>query len=135
MDGEEQQVEFDKVKSHWIETSERDFELMLKLYDDNNYNWSLFIGHIVIERLLKALYVKQHLKHAPFTHNLLRLAELCELELTEEYAEWLDTTTSFNINTRYDDYKSAFYKSCTLEYTTLWINRIKNLRSWIKEKL
>lgn len=39
--------------------------------------------------------------------------------------------TTFNINARYDDYKLAFYKQCTLEFTEIWINHIKNIRQWI----
>jgi HEPN domain-containing protein len=64
---------------------------------------TLFVGHISVEKLIKALYVKLHGKHAPLIHNLYRLAELCEIELADECSDWLDTITSFNINARYDD--------------------------------
>lgn len=95
----------------------------------------LFLGHILVEKLLKALYVKLHKKHAPTIHNLYRLAELCEIDLTAEYSDWLDTITSFNINARYDDYKREFYNLCTPAYTESWIDRIKEIRKWIKQKL
>ena len=39
------------------------------------------------------------------------------------------------MNARYDSYKEAFYKKCTFEFTTKWIEKIKILQSWIKEKL
>jgi len=45
------------------------------------------------------------------------------MELTDEFSDWLDTITSFNINARYDDYKKEFYNLCTREYTELWIER------------
>lgn len=86
------------------------------------------------EKLLKALYVKRFKKHAPFTHNLFRLAELIGLELTDDYSDWLDEITSFNLHARYDDYKKEFYNLCTPEYAENWINKIKTIRSWIKEK-
>jgi hypothetical protein len=79
--------------------------------------------------------VKLHEKHAPLIHNLYRLAELCETEPTDEYSDWLDTITSFNINARYDDYRKEFHSLCTREYTELWISRIKELREWIKTML
>lgn len=31
--------------------------------------------------------------------------------------------------------KDAFYKKCTFEFTTEWIDKIKLLQTWIKEKL
>ncbi|WP_369427803.1 HEPN domain-containing protein [Membranihabitans maritimus] len=44
--------------NYWIESSDRDFETMIHLYEKKEYHWSLFIGHLVIKRLLKALIVK-----------------------------------------------------------------------------
>lgn len=128
-------INVDKVVKHWIETSEEDFETMQTLFEAKSYGWSLFLGHISTEKLLKALYVKQFKKHAPFTHNLYRLAELLELEIPEEYADWLDEITSFNLNARYDDYKREFYSLCTPNFTKDRIEKIKTIRTWIKEML
>ena len=128
-------IDIDKVVMHWMDTSEGDFQTMLTLYKSKSYEWSLFLGHISTEKLLKALYVKRFERHAPFTHNLYRLAELLDLKLTDEYADWLDEITSFNLNVRYDDYKREFYSLCTPDYTKKWFEQIKTIRSWIKEML
>ena len=124
-----------KIKNHWIETAGDDFKTMKKLFKAKTYNWALFLRHISVEKLLKALYVKLHKKHAPPIHNLYRLAELCKLELTDAYSDWLDTITSFNINARYNDHKKEFYNLCTKEYAKAWIDRIKELRKWIEQML
>lgn len=87
----------------------------------------------MIEKLLKAYYVKSKQDFPPFIHNLLRLAELSELVMTEEQKLFFATVTAFNINARYDDYKLSFQKKCTLEYTTEWINKLKTQRLWMKE--
>jgi serine protease inhibitor len=63
------------------------------------------------------------------------LAELNGLELTDEYSDWLDKLTSFNLNARYDDYKREFYSLCTVDFTREWIEKIKTIRSWIKQML
>ncbi len=129
------QLNIDKTFYHWITTSDKDFNTMIHLFDSKDYHWSLFIGHIVMERLLKASVVKETEKHAPYTHDLTKLAHLSGLNFTEEYLDWLDTITTFNMNARYDSYKEAFYKKCTYDFTTEWIEKIKTLQSWIKEKL
>lgn len=129
------ETEIDKIANHWIDTSEEDFRTMLNLYDSKSYSWSLFLGHVSVEKLLKALYVKIHKEHAPYIHNLYRLAELCRVEISDEYSDWLDEITSFNINARYNDYKKEFYNQCTPEFTSLWIERVKIIRNWIKQKL
>ena len=95
----------------------------------------LYLREKQIEKILKALYVRIQGKHAPAIHNLLRLAELCKLKMTDEYSDWLDTITSFNINARYNDYKKEFHTLCRLEYAESWTSRIKELRIWIKKML
>jgi HEPN domain-containing protein len=128
-------INVDKIVKHWIETSEDDYQTMLTLFNSKKYSWALFLGHISTEKLLKALYVKRFEKHAPFTHNLYRLAEQLDIKLSEEYADWLDEITSFNLNARYDDYKREFYSNCTPEYTQSWMEKIKNIRIWIEGML
>ncbi len=124
----------EKIVTHWIESSDEDFKSMCSMLESKHYDWALFVGHLAIEKLLKGLYVKKHHKHAPFIHDLLRLAALNNLDVTEEQEEWLDEITSFNLNTRYVDSKKQFYFKCTPEFATQWANKIKNLRIWLKTK-
>lgn len=128
-------MDVEKVVKHWIDTSDEDFETMLSLYNAKSFSRSLFLGHISIEKLLKAYYVNKNKTHAPFTHNLYRLAELNEIEMSDEQSDWLDKITSFNLNARYDDYKREFYAMCTEEFSTHWIEIIKTIRLWIKQML
>ena len=130
----EEKINVENIATHWNLMSDNDFETMLHLHKTRDYHWALFIGHIVIEKLLKSAVVKETLNHAPFTHDLTRLAKLSKINFTEEQLDWLDTITTFNLNARYDSYKQAFYKKCTPEYTEIWIEKIKTIRQWIKEK-
>ena len=105
------------------------------MFEKGDYQWSLFIGHLVLEKLLKAYYVKQINKNPPFIHDLLRLTEKGGLKISEKRKDMLDTISGFNINTRYNDYKQSFYKKCTMEFTKKWIQNIRALRVWIKKQL
>jgi HEPN domain-containing protein len=122
----------DKLIEYWIAGSDDDYETMIAMFDSKRFSWSLFIGHLMIEKLLKAYYVKVKSDYPPFIHNLLRLAEKAELSLTDDIKMQLVTITAFNINTRYDDYKMSFKKQCTTEFTKDWIEKLKELRPWIK---
>lgn len=115
--------------------SDNDYDTMMVLYNSKRYNWSLFLGHLVIEKLLKACYVKHNEQHPILTHNLLKLALNSGIEVNDELQLQLDTITAFNINARYDDIKLAFYKKCTPEYTEYWITQIQNIRLWIRKML
>ena len=97
--------------------------------------WSLFIGHLVIEKLLKAYYVKMVDSNVPRTHDLLKLAVSAGIEIEEKKKDDLQYITLFNIETRYDEHKRDFYKKCTKKFTEENINKIKGLRKWLKENL
>lgn len=127
------EIDIEKLIKYWIETSDDDFVTMMTMFETKRFNWSLFVGHLMIEKLLKAYFLKSKQDFPPFIHNLLRLAELAEIGMTEEQKVFFVTVTAFNINARYDDYKLSFQKKCTLEYTTKWINELKTQRLWIKE--
>ena len=125
----------DKIVQHWLDSADKNQETMTHLVDSKDYSWSLFLGHLVIEKTLKALYVKRLKQHAIFTHDLLRLANKIDLELSEDFEEWLDEITTFNLNARYDNYKQDFYKLCTKDFTDAWLDRIEKIRLWLRNQL
>ncbi len=125
------------LMNYWIKSSDRDYESMQKNYETEQYTWALFIGHLVIEKLLKAIYAKinKDNPYPPKIHNLNILAERCNLEVDERKTKILMTCNSFNISARYEDYKNEFYERCTKEYTSEQIQNIKEVRLWLKEIL
>jgi len=125
----------EKIIQYWRESSDLNYKTMKNLMKTGDYSWALFMGHLVLEKLIKAHYVKKLGKHAIHTHDLLRLATEAGLDLTEENKERLDEISTFNLNARYDNYKHDFYKLCTKEFTGIWIERIENIRKWLIRKL
>ena len=128
---EEKSENTEKIIQHWSDTSDKDYKTMQNLLKSGDNSWALFLGHLVLEKLLKAHYVKNLQKHPIFTHDLLRLATKAGLEISEETEEWLDDISTFNINARYNNYKQDFYKLCTKEFTEMWSERIEKLRQWL----
>lgn len=125
----------EELIKYWIDASNIDFKAMENLFKSKDYVWSLFIGHLVIEKLLKALVVKHNQEITPKIHDLNRLAEKSFLELDEERKNLMDIITSFNIEARYPDYKKEFYKKCDSNFTSTYINQIKEVRLWLLEQL
>jgi len=121
--------------SYWIESSDNNAFTMHNLFNSKDYDWSLFIGHLVIEKLLKAYYVKHRDGNYPQIHDLLRLADRAGLILSNEQKDILDEVTGFNISVRYEDYKKEFRNKCTVEFAKEYIDKIEEFRKWIKNKL
>jgi HEPN domain-containing protein len=125
----------DEFVAFWIESSDNDFKTMQDLHKTGNNNWALFIGHLVIEKLAKALFVKEMNDYPPFIHDLRRILEKAGIEIDNDRKVILDSISRFNIRARYDDFKQNFYSLCTNEFTDEWIEKIKESRIWIKSML
>jgi HEPN domain-containing protein len=125
----------EEIHQFWIKSSERDYKTMNHLYKQKDYAWSLFVGHLVLEKLLKATYVKSVDTKVPMIHDLLRIADQAGLQLSRDQRDLLDIVTQFNIRARYDDYKLRFHKICTKTYAEKYIHEIKSFRQWLKKQL
>lgn len=123
-----------EIVKYWIDSSEVDFHAMESLYDKGHYVWALFVAHLVIEKLLKAHYVRNLDNTPPLIHNLLRLAEQAHIDLSEEQKNYLLEITTFNIKTRYPDYKLKFHKKATKDFTLQHIIAIKGLLQCLLKK-
>jgi len=64
----------EKTVSYWLSGAEYDLETAESLYQAGKYPYALFLGHLAIEKLLKALVVKETREHAPYIHSLPLLA-------------------------------------------------------------
>ena len=121
---------------YWIKSADSDLKAAEALFESAKYDWCLFIAHLVLEKALKASFVSTNdNKNPPRIHNLVKLAELSFLKLTDEEKLFLDEVNDFNIATRYPDYKQEFYKICTMDYTEKYFVRIKEFYEWLKSRL
>jgi len=55
----------DTIIELWINSSDKDFETMNDMYKTKHYDWALFMGHLSIEKILKALYLKNTEENFP----------------------------------------------------------------------
>ena len=88
-----------------------------------------------MEKVLKALVVKKTKKESSHSHNLLLLMKQAMLDLSQEEKDLLDLVNDFNIRVRYPDYKLAFYKKCTRDFTILYLAKIKKLYKKLCQKV
>lgn len=117
---------------YWLESALHDLDTAESMFASAKYDWCLFIGHLVLEKTLKAVFVDRNDNNMPpKIHSLVRLADLSGLELSREQKNLLDKITDFNLQTRYPDYKLDFYKRCTKEYTSEYFSKIKELHQWL----
>jgi len=83
-----------------VKTTEHDLLTAQSLFDTGHYDWCLFIGHLVLEKILKAHFVNDNEETLPKIHYLVRLSEKTKLVLSEEQINFLETANDFVIEAR-----------------------------------
>ena len=128
-------MDIKKIKQYWMEEASEALKVAWDLYEKADYSYSLFFGHLAIEKLLKAIYVVKNGEHAPYLHNLLRLAEISGIELNDAHKDLLIKITTFNVESRYPDEKRSFRKKCTQDFTINELNQIEDIYKWLKSMI
>lgn len=125
----------DEHIAYWLTESDKDMAVMESLFAGDHYTWALFVGHLALEKILKALYVKQVEIQVPRIHHLLKIARDCGLQVTSDQEDFLLEVTTYNLKGRYPDYKQSFARKATREFTANRIKQIKEMQQWLKEKV
>jgi len=128
-------MDTERIKDYWIVESEYDLKVAWDTFNAGNYSYALFFGHLVIEKILKAIYVDRNKKQAPFIHDLLRLAETLGISLDQNQRDEFFEITAFNLESRYPDEKRSFRKRCTKDYVKKWLIKIEEVHKWLKSML
>ena len=124
-----------KTVYYWIEGAEYDLGVANAMLKARKYPYALFMGHLALEKLLKALIVKRTKAHAPFSHSLPYLLEKSGRRMPGPMKMRLSEFMEFHLEARYPDASRAFYKKCTKGYTEARFKEIKEVFGWIRSKL
>ena len=121
---------------HRIDSAQNDLTVAEDLFNTSKYDWCLFIGHLVIEKTLKALYIQKNKELTPpKIHNLLKLASASKIELSDEQLKFFDLVNNFHLEGRYPEFKNEFYKIADKEFAQKNIEIIKETYLWLKSHL
>ncbi len=96
---------------------------------------ALFIGHLALEKCLKAIVVRDTGEHAPRTHNLPMLAGMLSAPVGDERLEKLAEFMEFHLESRYPDQHYEFYQRCTKRFCTAKLREIREMFQWLQQRL
>lgn len=128
-------VESEYTVTFWTISANDDWKSAGIAFRGRDYVKALFWGHLYLEKLLKAVIVKQTGKHAPYGHALPDLAKKAKLELTKDQIEFLKRVTDYNIKARYPDHEFELKKRATRAFTQSEINEMEKFGKWLKSIL
>lgn len=125
-------INIQKQMDYWISGAEDDLVTADLLIRERRILHGLFFCHLVVEKALKAHYVRKIEDIAPRTHNLVILSENAGLEFDEDTQIFLGILMKYQLQGRYPDYSPALPDQVkVIEYH----NKTKALLQWLKMKL
>ena len=127
----------DERIKYWLDTAEYDMDTADAMFETKRYLYVGFMCHLIVEKLLKAYYVKALDKTPPYSHNLRLLAHESGLKdiLDEEKLMFIISLQPFNIEARYPSYKDGLQKKLNNEICYQILSKTKELFQWIKQIL
>ena len=97
--------------NYWVTAAENDWGAVQNIFKATEYIYALFFAHLVLEKLLKAHWVKDNSENTPpKIHHLVYLASKTRLAFTEEETNFLNLFNQFQLEGRYPDYKFDLIK-------------------------
>ncbi len=96
-------INIERQIAYWRGGAVEDWEVAQELIDSGRIRHGLFFAHLTLEKMLKAHVCRHTQDLAPRIHNLVRLAELAALPLSEAHIDILAEMNAFNIEGRYPD--------------------------------
>jgi HEPN domain-containing protein len=106
------------------------------MFERGHFDYGLFIAYVVLEKLLKALWVKGHSRAIPLRIlPLHRLAKETQLEFSKETMNYFRTLNRLAEEILYPDYKRPFHQKYTPEFAEQNLKRIQEIAAGLKQKL
>jgi len=121
----------------WLNFAEEDISTAEHCFQGKKYLWSMVMCQQAIEKVLKAIYVKQTGQIPEKTHNLAKLAKDTGIieELSEQTLKLMDRLLVYYYGTRYPDKRAKLQLDFTDEFVNNTMEQTKELYLWLKNKL
>ena len=120
----------------WKSSSDDNWETAIYLKNGRQNLFALFAFNLVVEKLLKAHWVKENVSnHPPRTHDLNEIYQQTELNLPFEQVDYLNAINNWNIEDRYPDYKNKIQKQASDPYLQHHLEKLTDLRICLLERL
>jgi len=122
--------------AYWVDSAAKNWKAVPPLFKAKCYVEALFWTHLVLEKLLKAHWIKDNAGNTPpKIHHLIKLAAQTKLTFNEEELLFLAKMNDVQLEGRYPDYIKDIYKIYKLKETDLLLKDADKIRKCILKKL
>jgi HEPN domain-containing protein len=126
----------DKIAKNWVATSNYDIQTAAAMYKAGRYIYVVFMSHLAIEKMLKALLAHKYPENVPpKIHNLINLSQRAEIALPENLNDFLQRLDNVSVVTRYPEDLRTLSKEFNQDTAKLILTDTKRMIKWLKQHL
>jgi HEPN domain-containing protein len=118
--------------TNWVKSSEYDLTTAEVMYRGGRYIYVIFMCHLAVEKMLKALVADKINKIPPKTHHLLYLAKLAAIEIPAIHKEIIMHLNEASVPTRYPTDISKLSLQYNRKAAGKYLKKTKALLPWLK---
>jgi len=123
-------MDIEKQIAYWRNGAKEDWDVAQELVQNGRTRHGLFFAHLALEKMLKALVCRQTSDLPPRIHNLVRLAELAALPLSQRQLDILAEMNASHIEGRYGDSPSSPSRAEAQAY----MERAEEVFQWLMKR-
>jgi HEPN domain-containing protein len=122
-----------KDTENFIISAEYDLATSEHMLKTGRYIYVIFMCHLSIEKMLKAIAAQITDKTPPKTHNLLYLTKLAEINFPEKFFEFVSKINNVSIVTRYPEDFNKLIESYHEGIASAYLAETKEVIAWLKQ--
>jgi len=125
-----------KIVINWIKTSNYDLQTADAMYKAARYLYVVFMCHLAIEKMLKAILAHKYPEDIPpKIHNLINLMQKAEITLPEDLKDFFQRLDNVSVATRYPEDLRTLSKEFNQETAKKVLTETKRMIKWLKQQL
>ncbi len=118
---------------NWLDMVDYDLITAKQMLKTSRYVYVIFMCHLAIEKVLKAIVCEETNKVPPKTHDLIYLINLGKTKLSGDLLDFVGIINNAGIVTRYPEDLSKLVSSYPKEVTKKYLNRTLEVIKCIKQ--
>jgi HEPN domain-containing protein len=119
---------------YWVDLSRYDIETAEAMLASGRYLYVLFTCQQSVEKMLKALVVKNTGSFPPKIHDLVKLVSIAKIDIETEQKEFLAKLNYYYLETRYPRELSEISKQIKKDAALECYNTTTKLLKWLRSK-
>ena len=121
------------IVRNWVATANYDLRTAEAMYKAGRYLYVVFMCHLAIEKMLKAILAQRYPEDVPpKIHNLINLAQRTEITLPENLRDFFQRIDNVSVATRYPEDLRTLSKEFNQNTAKQILTDTKRMIKWLK---